>query len=199
MDRILLNVGCGPRANSGRLPEAFRTAGWREVRVDLDPGVQPDLVASITDLSGVPDGSVDALWSSHNIEHLYRFEVPNALQEFLRVLKPHGFAYLKTPDLQAVAQMIAADQLHDTAYESPAGPITPHDMVFGHEASVAGGNLFMAHRTGFTANSLGAAMRTAGFATAMLKRKQHLELSALGFKQDQTPEVYRQILAELAF
>ncbi|MDB5362585.1 MAG: Methyltransferase type 11 [Rhodospirillales bacterium] len=199
MEKILLNVGCGPRGSNLRLPELFRSQGWREVRVDLDPAVRPDLIASITDLSGVPDNSIDALWSSHNIEHLYRFEVPKALAEFLRVLKPEGFVYLKTPDIQAVAELIAADQLHEAAYESQAGAITPHDMIFGHEASIAGGNLFMAHHSGFTATSLGTALRTAGFATAMLKRKEYLELSALGFKQDQNQEVYRRILAELAF
>jgi len=43
------------------------------------------------DMPAVADGSVDAIYSSHNIEHLYPDEIPVALKEFLRVLKPEGF------------------------------------------------------------------------------------------------------------
>src|SRR5665213_540831 len=40
-------------------------------------------------------------------------------------------------------------------YTSPAGPITPLDMLFGHSDSIASGHLYMAHKTGFTCASLG--------------------------------------------
>ena len=199
MPKILLNAGCGPREHSTRLPALFAMPEWREVRVDIDATVEPDLVASITDLAEVPDASVDALWSSHNIEHLFSFEVPRALGEFLRVLKPEGFAYLKVPDLQIIAQLVAADRLNEPAYEASAGAITPHDMIYGHAPSLAAGNLFMAHRTGFTANSLGLALRAAGFAMAVLKRREYLELSALAFKQSRDPAYHQQILAGLSF
>ena len=43
--------------------------------------------------------SVDAVFSSHNIEHLYPHEVPLALKEFMRVLKPDGFVLMTCPDL----------------------------------------------------------------------------------------------------
>ena len=47
--RIVLHVGCGP-ADSQSLHQSFRGPEWREIRVDLDPDVKPDLVASITDM-----------------------------------------------------------------------------------------------------------------------------------------------------
>jgi hypothetical protein len=37
-----------------------------------------------------------------------------------------------------------------SAYTAPAGPIAPLDILYGHRASMARGNLFMAHRCGFT-------------------------------------------------
>ncbi|MGZ8317123.1 MAG: hypothetical protein ACXW3B_18395, partial [Telluria sp.] len=64
--RHLLHVGCGP-IRSDRLPVCFRSDAWQEIRLDIDPRVQPDIVGTITDLSMIPDNSVDAIWSSHNL------------------------------------------------------------------------------------------------------------------------------------
>ena len=73
-----LHVGCGPKNGTGLHP-AFTGPDWVEVRLDIDPAVQPDLVGSITDLSVLGDATVDAVWSSHNLEHLEPHEVPLAL------------------------------------------------------------------------------------------------------------------------
>ena len=161
--RTVLHVGCGV-ADPTRLPAEFFAAGeWRELRLDIDPAVAPDIVASITDMAGLHDGSVEAVWSSHNLEHLHAHEVPQALAEFRRVLAPGGFLLVTLPDLQQVAELVAAEGLDDLAYASPAGPITPLDILYGHGASIAAGNGFMAHRTGFTARTLTAALAAAGF------------------------------------
>jgi SAM-dependent methyltransferase len=161
--RTVLHVGCGA-ANPAKLPGEFFPAGeWRELRLDIDPGVAPDIIASITEMGDVASASVDAVWSSHNVEHLYPHEVPLAFAEFRRVLKPGGFVLITLPDLQQVAELVAQDRLGDPAYMSPMGPITPLDMLYGHNASLAQGNGFMGHRTGFTARTLEAALRGAGF------------------------------------
>ena len=71
------------------LPEVrFPAAAWREIRLDIDAGHRPDIVGSLTDMSGIVSGSVDAVYSCHNLEHLHAHEVPVALREFLRVLTP---------------------------------------------------------------------------------------------------------------
>ncbi len=158
----VLHVGCGP-ANPLNLNERFRNGGWVEVRLDIDPNVRPDIVASLTDMTVVPSETVDAVWSSHNLEHLYAHEVPVALAEFHRVLKRGGFALVTMPDLEQVAQFVAADKLEDVVYVSPAGPITALDCLYGHRGMVATGNEFMAHKTGFTATSLTKHLRNAGF------------------------------------
>src|SRR5271168_4915061 len=132
--RICLHVGCGPRDPAGLHP-MFHGADWRELRVDIDPEVEPDIVASMTDLRMIATGTVDAVWSSHNLEHLYPHEVRLALDEFYRVLKSQGIVLITLPDLQKVAELVAADRLEDVAYVSPAGPIAPLDMIYGHRAS----------------------------------------------------------------
>lgn len=160
--RRVLHVGCGP-PHPMNLNERFRSEGWVEVRLDIDPSVAPDIIASLTDMSVVPSSSVDAVWSSHNLEHLYAHEVPVALAEFFRVLKPGGFVLVTMPDLEQVAQFVAADKLEEVVYVSPAGPITALDCLYGHRGMVAAGNHFMAHKTGFTATSLTKHLGHAGF------------------------------------
>ena len=117
--------------------EDRRAIGWLELRLDIDEAVQPDILGSMTDMRAVKSESVDAVFSSHNIEHLYPHEVPQALAEFLRVLRPEGFAIITCPDLQSVAELIAKDKLAEEAYHSPAGPITPLDILYGHRSAMA--------------------------------------------------------------
>jgi SAM-dependent methyltransferase len=166
-----LHVGCGPKRKGGTTP-GFDRPDWEEVRLDIDPGVAPDIVASMTEMTGVPDGSFDALFSSHNIEHLYAHEVPRAFAEFHRVLRPEGFAVITCPDLQAIAREVAEDRLAEPVGQSSAGPVTPLDMIFGWRPALAAGNHFMAHRCGFTFSWLARMLQQAGFASVIGGRPQ---------------------------
>jgi len=184
--RRVLNVGSGSSSARGLHP-VFAQRAWKEIRVDIDPQSKPDIVASMTDMRpACASGSFDAVWASHTLEHLYAHEVPLALSEFRRVLKPDGFAFVTSPDLEAVAALIIEHGLDHVAYTSPAGPITPLDMVFGHSASIERGQHYMAHKTGFTVAALGQHLVDAGFPVAVVKR-QGVDLWALGLmpKADQ--------------
>ncbi len=165
----VLHVGCGYK-HPAALHETFHGDGWEEVRLDIDPVVEPDIVASIVAMPEVPDAAFDAVWSSHNLEHLFAHEVAPALAEFRRVLRPGGFALVTMPDLQAVAEHIAAGRLEEPLYESPAGPITALDMCYGLRSSIARGRHQMAHRTGFTSGTLSAKLADAGFARIRVER-----------------------------
>lgn len=169
--KIFLHVGCGHKRKD-RTTIGFNTPEWQELRLDIDKGVTPDIVGTMTDMSAVRDSSVDAVFSSHNIEHLYPHEVAKALSEFRRVLKADGFAVITCPDLQSVCALIAEDKLLEPAYTSPAGPIAPLDILYGHRPHLAKGNLFMAHRCGFTQRVLTGVLRSAGFATIASKRRE---------------------------
>ena len=141
------------------------------MRVDVDPAAQPDVVASMTDLAQIASESADAVYSSHSIEHLNAHEVPVALKEFVRVLRPSGFLLITCPDLQEVCRLVANDLLIETAYVSPAGPIAAIDMLYGHRPSIAQGQSSMAHRCGFTAKVLLGTLQAAGFASAVVARR----------------------------
>jgi SAM-dependent methyltransferase len=177
--KLVLHVGCGPRDHTS-LHESFRGPGWHEVRLDVDPGVKPDVVASVTDMAPVPDGSVDAVYSHHNIEHVFAHEVPLAMREFLRVLRPGGEALISTPDLQGVAAAIAAGRLETTLYSAEAGEISALDIVYGLGSDIAGGREYMAHRTGFTVTTLGRKLGEAGFVDVQVARTEDYALWAKG-------------------
>jgi ubiquinone/menaquinone biosynthesis C-methylase UbiE len=178
----VLHVGCGA-ANPDKLPSFLFTAGeWREIRLDINPSVDPDIIGTITDMSAIESGSVDAVWSSHNLEHLYPHEVPVALTEFYRVVKPGGFAAMTMPDVEQIARQILAGGLEDPAYVSKAGPITPLDMLFGLRVAMANGNLYMAHRTGFTEKTLRNALQEAGFRSVVVEQDTNFALWAIGRK-----------------
>jgi predicted SAM-dependent methyltransferase len=185
LERIVLNIGSGPRSID-RLHARFREPGWREIRVDIDPTAEPDVLATTTDLPMFGAGSVDAIWSSHNIEHLFAHEVPVALAEYHRVLRPGGVVMIVTPDLQLIGQYLAEDRFDEPIYEAPAGPIAAHDIVYGHRASIAAGHVAMAHRTGFTARSLERALLTAGFTRVHIERG-NLELGAYAERDGTAP------------
>jgi predicted SAM-dependent methyltransferase len=160
--RTFLHVGSGLNYKD-RTTLGFNTPEWKEVRFDIDPRVEPDIVGTMLDMSGVASGSVDALFSSHNIEHIHPYEVPVALREFLRVLNPNGFVIITCPDLQAACAMVAEDKLLEPAYNTPAGPIAPIDMIYGMRR-LSAANHFMAHKSGFTRSTLVGALNEAGFA-----------------------------------
>lgn len=179
MQPIIVNAGCGA-SGAERLPGLF--ASWRHVRVDVDPAARPDIVADITDLAPLGDNFADALWTAHCVEHLYRHQVVKALAEFRRVLKNDGFAVITVPDIQAISRYIAEDRITETIYESPAGPISAHDMLFGHGKSVAEGHRHMAHKTAFTPSYMIECMQAAGFADIIIRRRSNFELAAVGAK-----------------
>ena len=180
--RTVLHVGCGA-ADPAKLPAAFFPPGaWRELRLDIDPGVSPDIVASITEMPMVAAASVDAVWSAHTLEHLASHEVPVALAEFHRVLTPGGFVLVTMPDLQQVAELVAAGKLEDAAYVSAMGPIAALDMLYGFRPALAAGNAFMGHRTGFTAGTLAVHLQNAGFQTVRVQRDGHFALWGSGVK-----------------
>jgi len=160
--RVVLHVGCGPEDHN-TLFEDFRGPEWHEVRLDVDPGVRPDIVASMTDMSPVADASVDAIWSHHNIEHVFAHEVAQVLAEFLRVLKPGGEVLIATPDLHSVARAIVAGRLEETLYRAEVGDISALDVVYGLRTDIESGRHYMAHRTGFTAKTLARRLNQAGF------------------------------------
>jgi ubiquinone/menaquinone biosynthesis C-methylase UbiE len=131
--------------------------------MDIDPRVEPDLVGSLTNMDQIADQSFDAVFCSHSLEHLHAHEVIIALQSIFRILHPAGFALITSPDLEPIAALVSQGRGEEVAYQSPIGPITALDMLFGHTASIERGNHYMAHKTGFTTERIARLFLQAGF------------------------------------
>ncbi len=188
--KIFLHVGCGPQNKSTCL--GFNNDNWKEIRLDIDKNVNPDIVGTLTDMKLVETGSVDAVYSSHNIEHIFPHEVPIALREFYRVLKEDGIVVITCPDLQSAGKALTQDKLFETLYESPMGPVTAFDVLFGHRKTTADGNVFMIHKGGFTYSTLDMAFYKAGFKARCWKRVS-FALYLVAFKQKKSEEEIKKI------
>lgn len=185
--RRVLNVGGQSRAI--QLPDAY--AGFEQVLLDLDPNVGAEIVLDVRELTSLAPHQFDAVYCSHNLEHVRKHEVPVVLAGFLHVLKPGGLAQIVVPDLQelmvtCVQQGIDLDGL---LYESPMGPITPLDVLYGHAGMIEqSGQDYYAHRTGFTSRTLANVVEASGFGP-MFCQQGNLELNLITFNGSPDPEL----------
>jgi hypothetical protein len=159
--------------------------------LDLDPNVGADIVLDVRELTSLAPHQFDAVYCSHNLEHVRQHEVPVVLAGFLHVLKPGGLAQIIVPDLQelmvtCVQQGIDLDGL---LYDSPMGPITPLDVLYGHAATIEqSGQDYYAHRTGFTSRTLANVVEASGFGP-MFCQQGNLELNLISFNGSPDPEL----------
>ena len=191
--KTLLNVGCG-LSDISEL-KGFNNPNWKEIRFDIDKAVNPDILGTLTDMSLVDTASVDAIFSSYTLDHIYAHEVPIALKEFYRVLNKDGFAVIKCPDIQTLCELIAQDKYLEVLYESPLGPVYPIDILYGHRGQIEAGNEYMAKKVGFTYSALDASFSAAGFKTRYGGRipKVGGELGIVAFKQEKPEEEIKKI------
>jgi hypothetical protein len=144
--------------------------GHEEVRLDLNPDVKPDVVGDIRDIA-VKD--CDGTYSAHCLEHLYPHEVCQSLRSFLAALRPGGWSIFMVPDLEDVK---ATDEV---LYEVEAGPVTGLDLIYGMSTFISI-LPHMAHHCGFTASTLGDALREAGYVAVETHRLPDYNLMAVG-------------------
>ena len=78
-----------------------------------------------------------------------------------------GELFIQVPDLKVCAEAILKGNYAKKLYDSPAGPIMPLDMIYGHTKHIASGNYFMAHKMGFTSELLYNLVAQAGFKTVV--------------------------------
>jgi SAM-dependent methyltransferase len=163
----LLHIGCG----SSPLPDWLRD--YTETRLDIDAECNPDIVAPMWNLGDI--GEYDAIYTCHALEHVFPKQVKESLNEFFRVLKSGGFCIIFVPDLTNVKPD------SEPLYESPAGWICGHDMYYGKESFVEC-NPFMAHKTGFTNDSLISALNDVGFSKVKTHNATKYDLMGVAVK-----------------
>lgn len=163
MKKSLLHVGCGGD------PKPEWATEYTEIRLDIDGSHNPHIVASMTDMGEI--GEFDAIYCAHALEHLTPADGDKALSEFIRVLKPGGFAMMLVPDLEDVK---ATDEV---ILQAPCGPITGLDMIYGLRDMP-----FMAHQTGFVKATLDKVLKKAGFSKWSTSRLSNYNLIGVGVK-----------------
>ncbi|MFZ4805463.1 MAG: class I SAM-dependent methyltransferase [Synechococcus lacustris] len=185
--RRVLNVGGQSRGI--QLPTPY--ASFEQVLLDLDPTVGANIVLDVRELTSLEPQQFDAVYCSHNLEHVRQHEVPIVLAGFRHVLKPGGLAHIIVPDLQEL-MLVCVQQgidLDGLLYESPMGPITPLDVLFGHGGMIAqSGQDFYAHRTGFSSRTLANVVEASGF-SPMFCQQGNLELNLITFNGNPDPEL----------
>lgn len=82
-----LNLGCGP----------LQHEGW--INLDSEPTMEPDVVANVMALP-FDSESVDQVYMGHVLEHLPFIQVPWALREASRVMKPGAEIAVVGPDIR---------------------------------------------------------------------------------------------------
>jgi SAM-dependent methyltransferase len=163
----VLHAGCGAEPLPAWIGECD------EVRLDIDHRCEPHVVAPITALGDI--GEFDVVYTSHCLEHLFPHQVAVALGEFKRVLKAGGKAIIIVPDLEDVRPT------EEALYLSPAGPICGLDMIYG-KASMIAENPFMAHKCGFTRETLAGAIAVVEFGEVKVERIAGYSLLAVAVK-----------------
>lgn len=132
-----LHLGCGKR----HLP------GF--VHIDAVDYPHVDHVASIDNLSFIPDGSVDLVYNCHVLEHFKRRDVVRVLSEWHRVLKPSGILRVSVPDFAQLCEVYQREKRIDLVIGA----------LFGRQDY-----LYNIHYNVFDFESLAQSLAQAGFA-----------------------------------
>lgn len=84
--------------------------GWKIL--NISPGPHVDYIGSCIRMDQFADGSVDEVYASHVMEHLgFRVELPTALREVWRVLRPGGVFRTSVPDLERLCALFVHPQV----------------------------------------------------------------------------------------
>ena len=88
-----LHLGCGKRHIPGY------------IHIDAVEYPHVDHVATIDNLSFIPDASVEVIYNCHVLEHFKRKEVERVLNEWNRVLQPGGLLRISVPDFATLCEV----------------------------------------------------------------------------------------------
>jgi len=187
-----LHIGCGPKRKDSTT-KVFNSNSWEEVTLDIDKGVNPDILGTMTDLSMIEDSSFDAIYSSHNIEHLFLYDALVAVKEFYRILKSTGYILVVCPDIistcEAIVEKGPLEPLYyiknkKTGETSKDLWVSGIDILYGWRRAINAENNFMAHKFGYSEESLRLLFSQNKFKSiASVTRKSRYDINLLAFKE----------------
>jgi SAM-dependent methyltransferase len=116
-DGCVLDMGCGYGEFINNVT-ARRRIGldmWDGISKHLDPGVEP-VVGSVTDLSGIEDGSVDFAFASNLVEHIAQADFARVLEQLRSKLTERGTLTLLQPNYRYASREYFDDYTHVAIY-----------------------------------------------------------------------------------
>lgn len=185
-----LHIGCGPKRKDSTT-KVFNSDDWDEITLDIDESVGPDIIGTMTDLSMIKNNSFDAIYSSHNIEHLFLHDALTAVKEFHRVLKKNGYIMIVCPDLISACEAIVDKGPLEPLYyirnkdgvRSKDLWVSGIDILYGWRPAINKEKNFMAHKFGYSEKSLTLLFSQNGFKSIVsTTRKSHFDINLLAFK-----------------
>ncbi len=156
-----VNTDITPHMWIGKIPGAARVLKWAGIlsaeryRQHRSGTFKNLRYLDLTRPLPFADDSVEAVFSSHVLEHLFADEVERLIRELHRVLKPGGICRVVVPDLEKIV-----------ALYDPVRPAPFLDAIYeiGRRSDVKN-----AHHTGFTGASISALFLEAGFASTSVE------------------------------
>jgi len=175
----VLNVGGG---GTRIIPSHYE--GWDQDLLDIDSECKPDICCDALEMPETLYEKYNAVYCSHNIEHFYKHDVTKLLINFRNVLIEGGSVEIHTPNIMNMIKVISERGLDidDVWYRTSQGlPITFHDTLYGWGKAIASGNLYYAHKCGFSAISLYTILEQNGFINIQIE-EQGSNLMAIAVK-----------------
>ena len=115
-DSVLeLGAGYGDFINSVRADRRFAIDTWEGMLRYLEPGVE-GIVSSITNLSMIPEGSIDFVFASNILEHVSQEEAAECLAQLRRKMKTGGSLNIIQPNFRYSYREYFDDYTHKTIY-----------------------------------------------------------------------------------
>lgn len=169
-----LNLGCGDKILDGY------------VNVDIVEsrlGNKADVVCDIRKLTIFEDNSVDEVLSVHVIEHFWRWEVPDILKEWTRVLKSGGRMVIECPNILTACEEILKDPIKGTSNN----PKFAHRGMWILYGDPRWQDPLMMHKWGYSPVTLAAVMHDAGLTDfrqepAQFKFREPRDMRVVGIK-----------------
>lgn len=172
--------------------------GWQRELLSEQPVPQASIVQDIFQLERLPGSSYDAVFFGHRLKNYALHDAGRVLNGFRHLLKPGGFVHIVVPDIVEVVRHMLENKkdLEDSAYQSPAGPISYHDVLFGRQSPSAGAvsRPFEPHLCGYSSKVLKRVLFDSGFIESQIvQRPEHFEIHAIA-SQDPIQERFRLIM-----
>lgn len=128
-DGCVLDMGCGygEFVNNVAARRRIGLDMWDGIGAHLAPGVEP-VVGSVTDLSGIEDGSVDFAFASNLVEHIAQSDFAKVLEQLRSKLTDRGTLTLIQPNYRYASREYFDDYTHVAIYShiSLADFLTAH-------------------------------------------------------------------------